>query len=57
MSAEFPDRCLPEYKSIFNKKILSGKYAFVTGGGSGINFVCLICLYSFFYVIILRIFI
>ena len=39
MSKEFPDRCLDEYKSVFNKNILKNKYAFVTGGGSGINFV------------------
>jgi len=36
----FPDRCLNQYDSIFKDTILSGKYAFITGGGSGINFRC-----------------
>eukprot|EP01083_Nonionella_stella_P135152 411085_1 len=38
--SNFPDRCLDEYDSIFKPTILSNKYAFVTGGGSGINFRC-----------------
>jgi len=39
-SAKFEDRCLATYDSIFKPTILSGKYAFITGGGSGINFRC-----------------
>ena len=38
--SKFPDRILDKYDSIFKDNILSGKYAFVTGGGSGINFRC-----------------
>jgi len=38
MSKEYPDECLPSYNSIYSKDILKGKYAFITGGGSGINF-------------------
>eukprot|EP01083_Nonionella_stella_P126269 382116_1 len=36
----FPDKCLDKYDSIFKDNILNGKYAFITGGGSGINFRC-----------------
>eukprot|EP01084_Bolivina_argentea_P184410 318046_1 len=35
---QFPDKCLVEYDSIFKNTILCNKYAFITGGGSGINF-------------------
>eukprot|EP01084_Bolivina_argentea_P184400 318032_1 len=35
---EYNEKCLDKYESIFKKNILSNKYAFVTGGGSGINF-------------------
>ena len=38
VNSKFPDRCLDDYPSIYRSDILKGKYALITGGGSGINF-------------------
>jgi len=38
MAAEPLDECMKDYKYLFDKDLLKGKVAFITGGGSGIGF-------------------
>ena len=38
MELEHDDVCLETYRYLYDRELLAGKVAFITGGGSGIGF-------------------